>query len=202
MAKSHDHVTTRDQLGRHEDKGFFIKQSDEVLVVEEGPTLLYIESIGHSFILGSTTNGILGTNTGTEDGQQQVLGEAGRVISGTQVISPNNRAVERFTTTNFEDTGSTTADWADTEGTCVFTSGEIAQSLTFAADGTTWLKATLTIDDATNLTLQMSADGGSNWENVTNGTEHVFTNTGTDLRFKLTASGNATITSLIILYEG
>ena len=47
---------------------------------------------------------------------------------------------------------------------------------------------------------ELSADGGLNWEVVTNGVTHIFTNTGIDLRFRITESGasTGTITNILI----
>lgn len=46
------------------------------------------------------------------------------------------------------------------------------------------LSATETLAGSDTFTWYLTADGGSNWEQVTNGTRHVFTNTGSDLRWK------------------
>lgn len=43
-----------------------------------------------------------------------------------------------------------------------------------------------------NLAFFLSADGGTNFESVTNGSVHAFTNTGSDLRYKIVGV-NATI---------
>ena len=47
---------------------------------------------------------------------------------------------------------------------------------------------------------ELSVNGGSNWETVTSGTLHTFTNTGTDLRFRITESAASTgeISKIII----
>jgi hypothetical protein len=42
----------------------------------------------------------------------------------------------------------------------------------------------------------LSANGGTNWEQVTNRVSHTFTNTGTDLRYKIGGSGPFDITHL------
>ena len=54
-------------------------------------------------------------------------------------------------------------------------------------------KATLTANDTLNgqtITYQLSADGGVHWEDVTLGVEHIFTNTGNDLRWRANLSTN------------
>ena len=57
-------------------------------------------------------------------------------------------------------------------------------------------KITLTYTGNAPDNIYLTADG-VNWESVTNGTLHTFTNTGTDLRWKVDASGT-TITKIII----
>lgn len=55
--------------------------------------------------------------------------------------------------------------------------------------------------DSGTPTIEVTADGGSHWESVTNNTIHTFTNTGIDLRFRFTASGTGTLSSFCILYN-
>jgi len=177
------------------------KRVSEKVQLEENSTVVEFDTYGDSWIVGSSTNGIVGANTSTQGGGQQVVGSSGRVNTVLSVVNINNKFREYFKDTSFEDTSTTTADWADTVGQIDFTVGEIAQSLSTYLDTANVVAATLTVDDDTNLTLQLSADGGSNWETVTNETEHAFTNTGNDLRFKFTATGNATVTSVRIKYR-
>lgn len=195
---------TRDELSSEPNIQPIYKIKSETVKVEEGATKTTTISLGDSWIVGSATNAIVGTNTGTEGGGQQVVGASGRVTTVKSISSPGKRFPERFNTTTFEDTGVTTADWADTTGSLIMTNTEIAQSLSVAfADGTITtanMIVTLSAGVIGDLTIQLSADGGSNFENVTNGTTHSFTNTGTDLKFKLTATGNVTVDSVIINY--
>lgn len=200
-----DSIKVKDQLGRPEDKGIFVKRKDETVIVEEGPTHIQTRTLGNAWIVGTATNGIVGINTGTVGGGQQVVGGSGRVLTLKTVVNPNNIFREHFSTNYFEDTGTTTADWADTEGELNLTNGEIAQSneIAYATGTITSAKiiATASAGDISDLAFQLTADGGSNWENVTHATEHTFTNTGTDLRFKITASGNVTITKVTVSYK-
>ena len=85
------------------------------------------------------------------------------------------------------------------------TNTEIAQSNSIALANGTITKATITVEvssgDITDLAFTLTADGGSNFESVTHGVQHTFTNTGTDLRFKITASGSVTLTLVKIIYN-
>lgn len=47
--------------------------------------------------------------------------------------------------------------------------------------------------------IELSADGGSNWESAQNNSEHNFTNTGSDLRYRITASSGSVMLAEIRL---
>jgi len=57
---------------------------------------------------------------------------------------------------------------------------------------------TVSATDVYTIDMYLSADGGLNWETVVNGAIHLFNNTGTDLRWKITASGGFKITKIVI----
>jgi hypothetical protein len=68
-----------------------------------------------------------------------------------------------------------------------------AQSLSIDYNNGTITTATLTATVSYgDYTYYLTADGGSHWEQVTNGVAHTFTDTGTDLRWKITGSGRIT----------
>ena len=141
----------------------------------------------------NVTFGIWGTHNW---GASSSLGS--KVVSS--IINPENTMYERFNFTTYDDTGSTTATWDTTNEQCTFTSAEIAVSLAVAKRATTYTSATLTADSTTNLAFHLSADGGSHWESATSGTSHTFVVAGKDLRWKATASGDATLTEIKIVY--
>lgn len=175
-------IDTKNALDITDDtRQIVFKRISEQVLLEENTTVIETDTYGHSWIVGSSTNGLVGTNTATEDGQQQVVGSAGRVQTIVSVLNINNIFREYFRDASFEDTSYTTADWSDTSGECNFTTGEIAQSLTIAKNGTTWTSATLSVSSATNLTLFMTAqldNLGSYTFN--NGTDTDMTYTGDD----------------------
>ena len=181
------------------------KVYNETVIVEEGATRIQTETIGNSWIVGSSTNGIVGTNTGTQNGSQQVVGGAGRVTTLAGVVNPENRFIDRFNFDDYIDTGNTTATVdTSTDYQIEFTDAEVAQSEVIAyQDGTTIRRANLTAETngAGSLAFQMSADNGSNWENVTSGNEHTFTNTGEKLLWKATATDTINLTKIQIIYR-
>jgi hypothetical protein len=175
----------------------------EKIVLIELSSIDETNTHGHSFILGSSVNGVLGSPQLGEDGSQIVLGEAGRTRSTNSIVNPNNTFREFFRDAYFEDTGVTTADWSDTIGQLDFTTGEIAQSSSIVKGAGTIAQATFTLTvssgSVTDLTVQLAADG-STFETVTLDTLHTFSTTGTDLRFKITAAGTVTVTDITISY--
>jgi len=184
-------------------KDIVINRINEKINCEEGATVVSKETLGHSWIVGSSTNGLVGTNTGTEDGEQQVVGGAGRVTTISSVTSPNDSYRERFYDTTFKD-ASTTADWGSTPGQLDMTDTEIAVSSSIAYNDGTISHATISLSilsgDEDDLAVELTSDG-TNWESVTINTQHDFTDTGTDLRFKLTASSTVSISLVRVVYS-
>jgi len=146
-------------------------------------------TLQQSFILGHSGAGLLGTSE---------MGSKQSSFATTRVVNPNRKFIQRFNGTFFKDT-STTATWTG-GGLISFTSGQIAQSLPIYLNNETLSSATLTITDGGNIIPYLSADAGSNWEQVTSGTEHTFTNQGNDLRFKLSASATTSTSYLEVTY--
>jgi hypothetical protein len=112
----------------------------------------------------------------------------------------NNTYIETFFDNDFK-SASTTATWDNANKWLSFTAGQIGQSTSIDYNnGTiTTAKLTATLSSGT-FTYQLSVDGGSHWETVTNGVSHSFTNTGTNLMWKITESGASTgkITQIVV----
>lgn len=96
---------------------------------------------------------------------------------------------------------STSGYYVNTISTTYNTSNSLIQSLTIDATTATISTATLTATTSTptgtSIAFQLSANGGTNWENVTSGEAHAFTNTGSDLRWRATLTGTSTATPVI-----
>ena len=71
-----------------------------------------------------------------------------------------------------------------------------AQSTSIDYNNGTITTATMSVTGSGSWNLYLTADGGSHWESCSNGVAHTFTNTGTDLRWKM--SGSGTITKIIV----
>ena len=153
-----------------------------------GRTRTRTSTIGDSWKVGSSTNGLVGTNTATQGGGQQVVGSSGRTTTTVGVENPSDLFRERFNFSTYIDLGNSTGNLDATNEKYEFDSGEILTSLSAYLGGRTISKATLTSDNTINLGFEMTADN-TNWETVTSGTEHTFTNTGSDLRYRVTHTG-------------
>jgi hypothetical protein len=137
-----------------------------------------------SFVLGNSKAAILGTS---------LLGSQASAYVVTSVTNPSSIMNERFNFNTYNDTASTTATWNTAGETSTYTSGQLAQSLAVALNDGTITAATLTATEVSgSFDYVMTADGGSNWESVTSGAAHTFTNTGTDLRWRATENAAST----------
>jgi len=57
------------------------------------------------------------------------------------------------------------------------------------------------MDDSGATVIELTADGGANWEVATNNAVHDFSNTGTDLRLRVTGGGTGSVRSYGVLYN-
>lgn len=77
--------------------------------------------------------------------------------------------------------------------------GLIVQSTSVDFNNGTIISAKLTSTEVSGeFNYQMSADGGSNWEVVASKTQHFFTNTGTDLKWRAIGDDGAEISNIKI----
>jgi len=100
---------------------------------------------------------------------------------------------------------STTMTYNATDNKYEFTAGEILESVDIY-DGTLAVTVTecmvyIDFDDSGSPTIEATADGGANWETVSNGVIHNFSNTGSDLRMRFTGGGSGEVRSWGIYYN-
>ena len=131
---------------------------------------------GTTLVYGSASQGTWGTNKWGAN----AFGDWNRVF----VSQKDATYIEKFIDTYYK-ASITTATWTTT-GSVTFTSGQIAESQAIDLDNGVITKATLnpTVSSG-SFDYEMTADG-TNWETVTAGVNHFFTNTGTDLRWRAT----------------
>jgi hypothetical protein len=160
---------------------------------------------GDTLIYGSSDFGIWGTaRWGSTANISFVLGNSLAAILGTSKLGSqtssqvnhfirqfDNSYTEDFIDDDFEDSDGTATGW--TSGSLDFTSGQIGLSSAIDYNNGTITVATLTgTETSGSFTYALSANGGTNFENVTSGTAHTFTNTGTDLRWRVTENATST----------
>ena len=186
---SKDTASIRDQLGNDPDTTFVLNADYyEDIGIEEDTTVIKTRDLGNSFVLGDATNGILGTAIGS-GGKQVVLGFDDRDITVKRVINPNKIFNEHFRDTDFLDTSATnTAYWDITNYRWVMSSSTdkrrtyntvgTSSSIFYNQENVT--KAKLSCDETKYggdvIRYYLSANGGTNWEEVSRNIEHSFTN--------------------------
>ena len=200
-----DSAAIRDQLGNDPDTVFFLNADyDENIGIDELSTVISGKTLGNSWIVGSSTNGLVGTNTATEGGGQQVVGGSARVETIKRIVNPNNTFREHFSDTIFKDTNSpNTANWDTTNlrlamsdsGNHSTTYNTIATMLTTFLNEETVLTATIFANETRwnpndLIKYFISADGGNNWQEFTIGVKQSFNFIGQDLRVKIVFFGN------------
>ena len=201
-------TTTEERLKRLEEQ--FVRNQDIITELVDikntstenflQPNSRYFKVISEDYnttnnimIWGNATHGIWGTNKwGT-----QADAFDSEVVEFLQQYE--NEYTENFIDSDFEDTDNSDCTWDD-DGSITFTSGQIAQSLSIDYNNGTITSAKLTsTEDSGSFDYEMTADG-TNWESVTSGTSHTFSNTGTDLKWRATENNSSTgeISKIII----
>ena len=185
---------------------FLVLEYDANVILEEGTAKIFTQNLDDSWIVGSVSNGIVGDNTGTEGGGQQVVGATSRVFTVKEILNPNNVFYENFRDDVYKGAG--TADWDSvTDFQLEMTNGETQLSEVIALQtGVTYNNATMFVTiasgDLADLTLKLSANSGSNKETVTHGTLHTFTDKDTTgIIWEISSSGTVTISKIKIVYS-
>ena len=133
----------------------------------------YTREIDNSWIVGTSTNAIVGTWTGTSGGGQLVVGPTNNTKVTTSVTSTNNAFLELFDSEYFKDNLST-ATWG-TSGEVTFTSGQVALSDVIAFESSAIITAlpSVTFNNGSVL-IELSNDNGDSWNTIDNDTELTF----------------------------
>lgn len=174
--------------------------------------------VGPQIIYESTTvgQGMWGVGFGNGVDDDGVWGEEGYYwqpnpydtdLVFQRVVNYNNKYIEWFTTEHLKH-ADTTANW-DTSGLLAMSdltshstvNNTVAISENIFRNNQTVYGATLECEEHIwgndIIKYYLSADGGTNWEEVTRNVEHNFTNTGQLLRFKIVFIGNGNIDTYI-----
>jgi len=205
---SKDSAAIRDQLGNDPDTTFVLNADySETIGIEELATVINTKTYGHVWIVGTPTNSIVGAWTGTEDGEQLVVGSGtdstdGRVSTLHRVVNPNNTFNEHFRDDDFKDASLQNTAYWDTSNYrlamkstaktgMVFSTVANFSSIFYNQVTITKVKisATETKYGSDAIAYQASADAGNTWNTVTKNTWYNFTTSGQDLRIRIIFTG-------------
>jgi len=194
----------RDQLGKNPEVFQVLNANwSETLGLEQGTSIISRKYIGHSFILGHATNGKLGIGYNGVDGEQIVLGEAGRTETFYAIVNPNQTYHEHFRDTDFKSTTEpNTADW----NTASFRIGMSTSSSHATVYNTVATSSLISYNDGTILNVTVNCtetkygndlikyyvrtSTGVDWEECTLNQSKALNNTGTSLYFRILFLGN------------
>jgi len=146
-----------------------------------------------SFVLSSSNYGVLGQNP---------LGDAGHQIVLYFVVAPNNKFIEDFAGDDFIDLSSTGV-LNTTNKTYTLNSGEFLKSTVITKLREPIFNIRLySQQDLSGLTIEVSNDGGSTWNTITQDQTFEFNNKTTDdeLLYKITASSNFELNKPLLIY--
>jgi hypothetical protein len=199
VKQAKDSANTQNNLNPQQGVVPLLKRHTETLLTEEAYTVAKQNDVTDMAIWdnpNSTWDGV-----GTDD-EWDSYSDSGNAI--VQISNPNNIFIERFRFETVKDTP-TDATWSTANGNVTFTTGQVLQLRCFldtsgtgwptafgtwgAGSGTTFNVTTVTpriTIDSGSFTIEASADGGSNWQTLTNNTLASVTNTGDDLRLRIT----------------
>lgn|SRR3990167_1689146 len=202
----------RDEIGTEDSVNQLTKITDrQDIQIIPLPRITLSRGIATSFILDHPANGVLNTS---------VLGDFRTTNTVLTTVNEANTFIETFRTDVLKDPSITTATWdsqidydiltntfTSGAGTNIlsFTAGQVAQSRSAALKSPDiYSTATMIVTGTTlsNLSLFMSSNGGTTFESVTNSVLHIFSaKTTVGLKWKITASGAATVTKITITYS-
>lgn len=202
-----DAVRVRDQLGDPDAKAIFGPfKKVENFVITDSPTMV-IEYNTSAMAVWDDPNS---TWDGTDLDDKWLDYENENVKTISRIVNTNNIFQWDF---QFEDTfgddnkqitagflgSATTATVNTSTQTVNFDIGDVLEIQSAYLDesaSTTVISATLNLTTASGtFNLEMSSDGGSNYESVTDGVNKVFTDVGSDLRIKITYEAIQFVTS-------
>jgi len=191
MAESNplqDAQNTRDNLNPTDtNQDYILKRTSEDIFIEELPTQLLFRDTSGDTIWGAF-------NWGEANWDNSYT----NTLSAIRVINPNNIFRDYFRDTDFFDASNSTCSVSTTWNRIVFSGAQTFQSKSVFLNSQNIIKGKVYIDtsfvsNSTSITFQMTATGGTSWESVTNNTWHTFGSIGTDLRYRITSTANASI---------
>ena len=200
---------TRDSIGSNPAVIPIPKINKDTLTQWAGPIVIYDRDIDNSWIVGSSTNAIVGTWTGTAGGGQLIVGATTNTEALLRVSPANGQYVNflRDTTENTSDASdiglldnsATTAtintstfriDWGVDEVVVwriSYNDGVVSTATVLFNEDS----ERTDIDFSTDVTIEVSANGGTNWTTCTNKVQQALTHSGQDVLLRVTCGSSA-----------
>lgn len=190
-----DSTNTQENLNPQNSVNPILKRHREDLLIEECSSIYYNNDTANMAIWDNPDTTWDG---GATNDEWDSYSDNKAIV---KVTNPSNKYIERFGFETLKN-ASTTATWSTSNKNVTFTSGQVLVIQNAYYDDNfekTITTATLSVTiDSGSFDLEMSADGGSNWESVSNNVSHTFTNTGSDLRIRITENAASTGTISLV----
>lgn len=189
------HQQTRDELGSESDVNPIFERYTEKAKLLNGPSKTVLRGIGTSFILGSLTNGVLGTST---LGDYRTSGTVQRIENTDNVFN------ERFWVSTY--IASTTGTINYTTGECVLSPNQsvTSTSIFYDASGTKKVSSiTPNVSVSGTFGIMVSNNANVTTTTISNNETYVFPSSGSDLRVRITNqnASSTTINAYSVIYE-
>jgi hypothetical protein len=190
MVQTRDYISTKDQLGRPDQTGLFVKKIPEKVKIDDKPLIVLKNTTNPQNTWGNTTwNGGYWASS--------------NIISANliqRVVNRNNTFNELFVNDDLK--VSSTGSWDTTNQQLVLADGEEAVGYYFMNVQNITNSKIIVTGETDNALLYLSSDDGDNFESVSNNVQHGFTNVGQKGQWKIVASGGTvTATKIIIEYN-
>jgi hypothetical protein len=207
-----DAIKVKDQLGKPDNIGIFGPfKKTETLIAEEQPTVVVHYDLSSNFARWDDPET---TWDGTDDNDKWVDYGNPDIESIVRINNFNDEFIWRFTHSDlrdadnqlqglsFTDSDVTTATEDIDNQEVTFTAGQVWQSKSAFKDSSesqVVSSATLSVTSTSGVFLyELSANGGTNWETVSNNVPHIFTHSGSDLRIRVTEDDSSTGTITVV----
>lgn len=202
---------TQDNINPTNSINPILKQHPETIGIRDGPTVIQTLDIGTHFVLDHPVNCDLDsvvyeldTGLGTHTVYSLVSNPSNEFFWNFRHSTGTKSTKGTYDSVDFLSASATATEDTSTNFRADFTSGQVWLTEPICKGSQTITHATITYDSSGTFTTELSANGGSNWESATPGSEHIFTNTGTDLRIRITENAATTgwITNVCVKYRG
>ena len=168
------------------------RTNTDTIPFKERVVMVKSQAIGNHFTLDHPTNGVLDSSVLELD--------TGLGALSTDVVQWRNDVVKEFLYhSDFIDVSNSTSSIGDSS--VLFDDGDTLRSEDLTTGLGIVVSATFVsagnVSGSGSFSYYLSADGGSNWESVSLNNLHVFSNVGSQLRYRIDYSGSEGVVSVL-----